>query len=114
MNNIFLHIRIFFRNLYSGKTKSYNNNDNDNNDNEAIISSAQQKSSLASLSASNKIYEEDDLLVNDVNFDSKLDAEFGLRIEPCKCRVCYVVKNIFRIHSYKCANERKRVFLEDI
>jgi hypothetical protein len=104
MNNLFFRFRIFFRNLYSGKTKSSKEKNIVNN----------SPSSLASLTASNKIYEENELLINDVNIDTNLDAEVCVRMEPCKCRVCYLIKNILRFHSYKCSNERKKDFFEDI
>jgi hypothetical protein len=104
MNNLFFRIRIFFRNLYPGKTKSSKEKN--------IVHNS--PSNLATLTASNKIYEENELLINETLYDSNLDAEFGSRNEPCKCRACYIIKDIFLIQSYKCANERNRDFFEDI
>ena len=104
MNNLFLRIRIFLRNLYPGKTKSSKEED--------IIHIS--PSSLASLTASNKIYEEDELLIKTTINNSDLDDEFGTNNELCKCRTCYIIKDIFLIRTYKCLNERKKHFLWDI
>ena len=104
MNNLFLRIRIFFRNLYPGKKKSSKE--------ENIVHNS--PSSLATLTASNKIYEEDELLLNETTNYSDLDGEFGLRNEPCNCRACYIIKDILLIRSYKCVNERKRDIFLDI
>lgn len=102
MNNLFLRIRIFFRNLYPGKTKSSKDED--------IIHIS--PSSLATLTASNKIYEEDELLINSTINNSDLDIETNS--VPCNCRACYIIKDIFLIRTYKCLNERKKHFLWDI
>ena len=103
MNNLFLRIRIFFRNLYPGKKKSSKE--------ENIVHNS--PSSLATLTASNKIYDDELLLKETTNY-SDIDGEFGLRNEPCNCRACYIIKDILLIQSYKCVNERKRDIFLDI
>ncbi len=66
----------------------------------------------------NKIYEDDDLLVRDFHSDADADAdvdsdvetEFGLkRKQPCCCKICYFMKKICNIQTYKCNNERKQL-----
>jgi hypothetical protein len=62
----------------------------------------------------NKIYEDDDLLVRDFHSDADADAdvesEFGLKKkQPCCCKFCYFMKNICKIQTYKCDNERKHL-----
>jgi len=111
MKDFFLRIHIFLRNLYSGKIKTTNN---DVSSNEDIVHNAPNSLATLTLTASNKIYEEDELLTTERTNDSDLDGEFGLRNEPCNCRACYIIKDILLIRSYKCANERKRDIFLDI
>jgi hypothetical protein len=101
VTNIFLRIHEFFNNLKT-KTKTkpsvsvfipLKNND--------VI-------------PNNKIYEDDDLLVHDFHSDADADAdvdsEFGLKKKhPCCCKFCYFMKNICKIQTYKCNNERKQL-----
>ena len=68
----------------------------------------------------NKIYEDDDLLVHDFHsdadadvesdFDSDVESEFGLKKKhPCCCKFCYFMKNICKIQTYTCNNERQQL-----
>lgn len=102
VTNIFLRIHEFFKNLKTPKTKT--------SPSVSVFIPLKNNDVIPN----NKIYEDDDLLVrdfhSDADVDSDVESEFGLKKKhPCCCKFCYFMKNICKIQTYKCNNERKQL-----
>ena len=119
-NNIFLRIHLFFRNMYIGKEKSTELDEmiedkeagKDIEENNSFISYPKQV-----LIASNKIYEDDGLVLGTTSTDKFIDLEYGYSLdefnkeeqenEPCKCKYCFISKKVCFVKSLKCINTKR-------
>ena len=131
INNIFLRIHTFFRNIYTSKQKA-------NELDEALDSDIEENSQLMNYSrptalASQKMYEDDDLIrrvadsesecnsidtyTNTSTINEFLDLESGIiddsesnmdtMDEPSKCKYCYIAKKFCFIKTVTCINKKK-------